>query len=119
MKLNKVFSDGELKHNELNLTLAQLLSDAGPWGAGFPEPLFDNEFKVISQRILKDKHLKLLLQVEGVGQIDAIAFNVDTKVWPNHRCERIHAAYKLDINEWQGRRSVQLIVDHLVPLASS
>ncbi len=112
----KIYSDGDLHSDEINLTLAQLLNEAGPWGSGFPEPLFDNVFKVVNQRLLKEKHLKLMLEVEGLGFIDAIAFNVDTKIWPNYRCEKIHAAYKLDINEWQGRRSVQLIIDHLTPL---
>lgn len=112
----KIYSDGDLQSEEINLDLAQLLNEAGPWGSGFPEPLFDNVFKVVNQRLLKEKHLKLMLEIEGLGFIDAIAFNVDTKIWPNYRCEKIHAAYKLDINEWQGKRSVQLIIDYLQPI---
>ena len=70
----------------------------------------------MQQRLLKEKHLKLMLQIPNGSYVDAIAFNIDNKRWPNYRCERIHAAYRLDINEWQGRQSVQLIIEHLVAL---
>jgi single-stranded-DNA-specific exonuclease len=106
-----IYSDGELLPDEFNLEVATLLRDGGPWGQAFPEPLFDGVFQVVEQRIVGDKHLKMRLEKEGVV-LDAIAFFVDTTVWPNHRCEQIHAVYRLDINEYKGRRSVQLIVDY-------
>jgi single-stranded-DNA-specific exonuclease len=60
-----------------------------------------------------EKHLKLLLAMDEPKNqiIDAIAFNVDTDVWPDHQAEKVQIVYKLDINVWQGRESVQLMVD--------
>ncbi|MDQ2995267.1 MAG: DHHA1 domain-containing protein, partial [Pseudomonadota bacterium] len=111
----RIYSDGELQRNELSLTIAELLREGGPWGQCFPEPIFDGVFKLVQQRLLKEKHLKLTLSSEDNHLIDAIAFNVDLKQWPNERCERVHVAYRLDINEWRDRRTVQLMVEHLQP----
>lgn len=112
---HSLLSDGELSHDDFSLDLASMLRDAGPWGQAFPEPVFDGVFRLLDQRIVGDKHLKLTL---GMGEktMDAIAFFVDAKVWPNHRCQQVRAAYRLDVNEYKGRRSVQLIVDYLEPL---
>lgn len=109
----KIFSDGELVPDDFCLQVAELLEEGGPWGQEFPAPSFDGTFKIVQQRLLKEKHLKLIL-ASGDKYLDAIAFNVDTRIWPNMRCENVQVAYKLDINEWQGRRNVQLIVDHIV-----
>ena len=106
-----IYSDGELAADEFSLDVAALLRDGGPWGQAFPEPLFDGVFKIVEQRIVGDKHLKMRLAKED-KLIDAIAFFVDTNEWPNHRCQHIHAAYRLDINEYKGRRGIQLIVDY-------
>ena len=107
----ELLSDGSLQSNELNLDLANVLHNAGPWGQQFPEPLFDNVFEILDQRIVGQNHLKLTLVREQGGQpIDAIAFNIDLKEWPNHRARFLHAAYKLDINEYNGRTKLQLIV---------
>lgn len=105
-------SDGELSEAEITLEVAAMLRDAGPWGQAFPEPLFDGVFRIVEQRLVGDKHLKLRLMKDNT-LIDAIAFFVDTAVWPNHRCEHIRAAYRLDINEYKGRSSIQLIIEHL------
>jgi single-stranded-DNA-specific exonuclease len=112
---HKVLSDGELLQEDFSLEVASLLRDAGPWGQAFPEPMFDGVFKLVEQRIVGDKHLKLRL-AKDEKIVDAIAFFVDTKEWPNHRCHYIHAAYRLDINEYKGRSSVQLIIDYLEPV---
>ncbi|MSP53117.1 MAG: single-stranded-DNA-specific exonuclease RecJ [Gammaproteobacteria bacterium] len=118
----EVISDGELLPEELSLEIAELLQNAGPWGQGFPEPLFDGQFQVIEQRIVGQKHLRLsLLPLTGVypaakKPLTGIAFNVDLKQWPNHRCQKVHLAYRLDINEYQGIRSVQLMIEHLAAL---
>ncbi len=109
----RIFSDGELQRHELTLNIAELLREGGPWGQGFPEPVFDGVFTIVQQRLLKEKHLKLTLSTEDNHLIDAIAFNVNLKHWPNERCERVHVAYRLDINEWRHRRNVQLMVEHL------
>ncbi len=107
-----VWSDGELSAAELTLEIAEILREAGPWGQAFPEPLFDGKFEVVDQRLVGGKHLKMVL-AKAEGTIDAIAFNVDLKLWPNYRCNQINVAYRMDINEFRGKRSVQLIVEHL------
>ncbi|WP_133129683.1 single-stranded-DNA-specific exonuclease RecJ [Legionella yabuuchiae] len=107
----EILTDGGLAPEELTLSLASLLNEAGPWGQHFPEPIFDNRFEILDQRLVGERHLKLTLTHEQGGDIfDAIAFNVDLKVWPNYRANRIHAAYRLDINEYAGRTKLQLIV---------
>lgn len=107
-----LLSDGELTHDEFTLETASLLRDSGPWGQAFPEPLFDDCFRILEQRIVGDKHLKLRL-VKNEKILDAMAFFVDTSEWPNHRCETIRAAYRLDVNEYKGRRNIQLIIEHM------
>ena len=92
--------------------MAEVIREAGPWGQTFPEPLFDGLFDIVDQRLVGGKHLKMVLAKED-KTFDAIAFNIDVDQWPNYRCERITAAYRLDINEFRGKRSVQLIVEHV------
>jgi len=105
-------SDGELPTNEMTLSFAQLLRDAGPWGQNFIEPLFDDKFTLVQQRIVGQKHLKLV--VEKAGQVfDAIAFNVDLSRWPDHKAQQVHLAYRLDINEFRGKQTVQFMVEYL------
>lgn len=108
-------SDGELAANELNLGLAEQLRAAGPWGQRFPEPLFDGVFTIKSQRIVGEKHLKLRLALPESDSafIEAIAFNVDTTVWPDAAATQVHLAYSLDVNEYNGLRSAQLLVQHI------
>ncbi|WP_319783281.1 single-stranded-DNA-specific exonuclease RecJ [Oceanisphaera sp. IT1-181] len=113
----EILTDGQLEISELNLPLAEQLRLAGPWGQSFPEPLFDGDFRIIKQRLVGEKHLKLVLSPdEGRTLIDAIAFNVDLKVWPNAAINVVQLVYKLDINEWQGKQSLQLMVDKIAPL---
>lgn len=111
----EILSDGELGSDELNLPLAHLLREAGPWGQHFPEPVFDGEFYLVQQRIVGEKHLKLVLATDAARQqlVDAIAFNIDVRAWPNHAAERVRLAYRLDVNEFRGRESVQLMAVHL------
>jgi single-stranded-DNA-specific exonuclease len=106
-----IYSDGELSGQELTLETAQLLRDASPWGQGFPAPLFDGDFNVVSHRVVGQRHLKMTLTPERGGrQIDAIAFN--TEVLPGGR-QQVHLAYRLDVNEFRGIVSPQLIVEHM------
>ena len=110
----ELLSDGSLQSMELTLDLANTLQQAGPWGQLFPEPLFDNTFEIMDQRIVGQNHLKLTLAHQQGGQpIDAIAFNIDLKEWPNHRARFLHAAYRLDINEYNGRTKLQLMVSSM------
>jgi single-stranded-DNA-specific exonuclease len=109
-----VFSDGELTADDFSLELAELLNHAGPFGQHFPEPVFDGQFKIINQRLVGQSHLKLVLQIpNGHHFIDGIAFNVNTEQWPNHHCEQVNIAYRLDINEYQGRRKLQLFIEEI------
>jgi single-stranded-DNA-specific exonuclease len=110
----EILTDGPLLSEECNLELAKLIHESGPWGQQFPEPLFDNFFEVLDQRLVGQHHLKLTLAHKDTNQpLDAIAFNVDLNQWPNHRARSIRAAYKLDINEYQGRVKLQLVISSL------
>jgi single-stranded-DNA-specific exonuclease len=107
-----IMSDGELAPEDFCLDLAEALRDGGPWGSGFPEPIFDGTFEVVERRIVGEKHLKLVLrQSQGGRTIEAIAFRAADAPAANEH--RIRAAYKLDVNEYRGNRSVQLVVEHL------
>jgi len=109
----KIITDGELAAEDLSLPLAELLRTAGPWGQGFPEPVFDGCFEVLSQRVVGEKHLKLSLRsASRAPAVDAIAFNCVRNGEPV-AYSRIRAAYRLDVNEYQGYRSLQLIIEHL------
>lgn len=105
-------SDGELAVGDMNIEVADMLREAGPWGQSFPEPLFDNEFTLIEQRLVGAKHLKMVLGL-GAMTFPAIAFHVNVDLWPNHRVSRVRVAYRLDVNEYRGLRSVQLLVEWL------
>ncbi len=111
----KLISDGELAESELNQSVAQTVIDAGPWGQQFPEPRFDGEFLLLNQRLVGEKHLKLVVAPAGDPQqaIDAIAFNVDLALWPNPQAEKVHLYYGLDINRFRGNEQLQLIVESL------
>ena len=113
----ELHSDGELSETEIDLPVAQLLRDAGPWGQGFPEPLFDGQFELLDQRIVGEKHLKLSIGLPGSKRVvDAIAFNVDLEKWPNPNLKQIYLAYRLDVNEFRGVQNAQLMVEHLEPV---
>ncbi|MDH1055067.1 single-stranded-DNA-specific exonuclease RecJ [Aquipseudomonas alcaligenes] len=112
----RLLSDGQLGAEEFHLELAKALRHAGPWGQHFPEPLFHAVFQIVTQRVVGEKHLKLVLKTEcGSLTLDGIAFNVDREIWPNPNVRWVELAYKLDVNEYQGRESVQLMVAHLAP----
>jgi single-stranded-DNA-specific exonuclease len=110
-----VLSDGELDAQDFNLALAHQLREAGPWGQHFPEPAFDGEFFLIQQKLLGEKHLKMTLAVDMQGQqlVDAIAFNIDPKSWPNLQAKKIKMAYRLDVNEFRGTKTLQLMVEYM------
>ena len=97
--------DGSLSLQHMDVPTAQQLSQE-VWGAGFPPPVFVDEFNVVFQRVLKDKHLKLRVERDGV---------IFDAIWFNHAelmGERIHMAYRLEVNHWNGNSQVQLMVDH-------
>lgn len=112
----EVVSDGPLAAAEMSMEVAQMLRDAGPWGQMFPEPLFDGRFRLLQQRLVGERHLKVMVEpVDGGPLLDGIVFNVDTSIWPDNGVREVQLAYKLDINEFRGNRSLQLIIDHLWP----
>lgn len=111
-----VWSDGELSARELTIDTAEMLRDGGPWGQAFPEPTFDGTFRILQQKLLKERHLKLMIEPIGGGPLlDGIAFNIDPTFWPDSSIREVQLAYRLDINEFRGNRSVQLIIEHLWP----
>lgn len=114
---HRLLSDGELLEDHLRLETAETLQDAGPWGQGFAEPLFDGVFKLLEQRIVGQNHLKMRLGFDNASPsepgLDAIAFRVDLDHWPNYRCTQVRLAYRLDVNEFRGFRKLQLVVEHL------
>ncbi|EAS0997419.1 single-stranded-DNA-specific exonuclease RecJ [Salmonella enterica] len=113
----EVISDGPLSAAEMSMEVAQLLRDAGPWGQMFPEPLFDGRFRLLQQRLVGERHLKVMVEPVGGGPLlDGIAFNIDTTCWPDNGVREVELAYKLDINEFRGNRSLQIIIDDIWPL---
>ena len=114
-----IWTDGELNSNEFNLETAELIKSVGTWGQGFPEPCFDGEFKILDQRAIgqNKNHLKMLLEPKQGGVLlDAIAFNINTRLYPDLSIKQARLAYKLDINEFRGNRSLQLLVDYIEPI---
>lgn len=113
---DEILTDGGLTSTELSMDFANQLKSIGPWGQGFPEPMFDDAFEIISQRIVGEKHLKLLLQKKGQA-IDAIHFFFDESLEVTDG-DKVHIVYKLDVNEFRGNRSLQLIVEQINKIES-
>ncbi|OOF82300.1 single-stranded-DNA-specific exonuclease RecJ [Rodentibacter ratti] len=114
-----IWTDGELGAHEFTLETAELLKNAGPWGQAFPEPCFDGEFKILDQRAIGQgqNHLKMLVEPKlGGPLLDAVAFNIDTRLYPDLSIKQARLAYKLDINEFRGNRNIQLLVEHIEPI---
>jgi single-stranded-DNA-specific exonuclease len=105
-------SDGSLSLEEMTLDMAHRLAEAGPWGQQFPEPVFHDEFELISQRVVGERHLKLVLKKDE-RLFDAIAF----RQRPLEDVQQVLAAYRLEANEYRDRVTLQLVVQHLAPLS--
>ncbi|MGI2174722.1 single-stranded-DNA-specific exonuclease RecJ [Shewanella ulleungensis] len=113
----ELLSDGELAVELMSLDIAFVLRNAGPWGQSFEEPLFDGVFRIVQQRIVGEKHLKLLLETPcGTLMLDGIAFNIDLAIWPDATIQQARVVYKLDVNEFRGNQTVQLMVDYIEPM---
>ncbi len=107
----EIRSDGELPSGLLNLETAETLRLGGPWGKGFPEPLFDGAFEVTSARLICERHLRLRVRAGRGPVLDAIGFNLGERL---HVAQgQVCLAYRLDVNEYLGRRTPQLILEHL------
>lgn len=112
-----ILSDGELMAEQLSLTVAREIRNAGPWGQGFSVPVFDGHFEVLDQRIVGQKHLKLSLQATNSNNIlDAILFNYANFGWQT-RAQTVHIAYQLEVNYFRGVETPQLIIKHLQVIA--
>jgi single-stranded-DNA-specific exonuclease len=112
----RLLSDGTLAVEEFHLELARALRNAGPWGQHFPEPMFHGVFQLVEQRVVGERHLKVTLKTEcGSVSLDGIAFGVDREVWPDPSVRWVQLAYKLDLNEFRGRETVQLLITHIEP----
>jgi single-stranded-DNA-specific exonuclease len=102
-------TDGALPYGELTYAFVKSLQHR-VWGQGFPAPAFDDEFDVVSQKPVADKHLRLSLRRDG-EQFEAISFE-QTATLPS----RIHAAYRPEIRAWNGLEGLELIVEHWLPI---
>ena len=110
-----LLSDGSLTAEDIGLGLAESIRAGGPWGQAFDEPMFDGEFEILNRRIVGDHHLKLTLRPPNSKRVvDAIAFHMTDADWPTDTTHLL-AAYRLDVNEFRGQRSVQLIIQDLQP----
>ncbi len=109
-----LWTDGVLPAASYTLETAKLLRMAGPWGAGFPEPLFRDEFVIQSQRIVGESHLKLSVRPsQGRGPaLEAIAFNAIDRGWESLG-SRVSGAFRLDVNLFRGTERLQLVFDYL------
>ncbi len=111
-----IVSDGMLPEDSLDLNFARSLRDAGPWGSGFPEPMWSGDFAVVEQRTVGEKHLKLRVHPANGGDvIDAIAFN---QAGPAYRGV-VQLAFRLDVNEFRGVEKAQLVVEQITALRDS
>ena len=106
-----IYTDGALSEEELFLPTAKLLREAGPWGQGFPAPQFDGRFTILEQRVVGERHLKMVLKPAcGSRRIDAIAFNSELQ---SATGAQVRLVYRLDVNEFRGVENVQLVVEHI------
>ncbi|MET0289297.1 MAG: single-stranded-DNA-specific exonuclease RecJ [Pseudoxanthomonas sp.] len=107
---HELLSDGELLGHELDIAHAIALRDGGPWGQGYPEPLFDGCFDVLDWRVLSERHLKLVLRAEGQQTpVNAIHFGGWNGQAPT---SRLHLAYRLSPDDYRGGSAIQLIIEH-------
>jgi single-stranded-DNA-specific exonuclease len=107
----EIRSDGELPPNLMSLETAEAIRLGGPWGKGFPEPIFDGAFEVGSARLVGERHLKLRVRCAQGPSLDAIGFGLGERIGAAKGLVRL--AYRLDVNDYLGRRNPQLILEHI------
>ena len=113
---DRIETDGPLETGEISLATAEALRAAGPWGQAFPEPTFDQRFRILRTRTVGERHLKMWVEVPAAGRrFDAIAFNFfQGRDAAQPLPEEALLVYRLDVNEYAGERRLQLLVDHLL-----
>ena len=109
--------NGPLEAGEFNLETALALREGGPWGAGFPEPVFDGRFAVLDARVVGGRHLKLRLRAPSGEAADAIAFrHLDDPGAPAVQPQdRVDLAYRAAVDDYGGTRRMQLVAEWLAP----
>lgn len=108
----RIFTDGELQIGDMNAEVATLLRNAGPWGQGFPEPLFEGRFELLTQRVVGRKHLKMSVQLHGgTDRQEAIAFNTEPGGWSEGSILKL--IYRLGLNDYFAGPPIQLVVEHI------
>ena len=106
-----LLTDGELSSEERTIENILFLEQAGPWGQNFPEPCFDGIFTVLQTKVLKEKHLKLVLSDDQGHLIDAIQFNSE---WCKQGLSsRVRVVYRPNVNTFRGKQSLQFFIDYL------
>lgn len=115
---NFIYSDGPLEPEFFTREIAELLRNAAPWGQQFSAPVFDNEFRVISQKVVGGQHLKLRLATRD-RVLEGIAFRQLQPGEEMPELERIHAAFQLDLNEFRGAKTLQLIIEYMEPVTNT
>jgi len=105
---DELLSDGDLQTNEFDHATALALRDGGPWGQGFPEPMFDGEFDVLAWRVVGERHLKLELGLQAL-RLNAIHFGGWDGTPP---AARVRIAYRLEPDDYRGGEAIQLVVMH-------
>lgn len=115
MLTSVIVTDGELEPNQMTVEFCKYLEVCGPWGQGFPRPIFDGIFEVKEYKILGEKHIKFELYDTRQGDVvDAIwFFSYKGKAPPT----RFRMAYELSLNVFRGREKVQLMTRHIEPIA--
>lgn len=109
----EIVTDGSLAPADANLELAGEIENCGPWGQGFPEPLFDDVFSVADARTVGERHLKLKLLAHGEQRpVEAIAFNTTADAI-DESAQSHRFVYRLSINEYNGVRTPQFIVEYI------
>ncbi len=109
-----LITDGELEPEHHEIGLAEALRAGGPWGQGFPEPLFDGAFELLARRVVGERHLRLRLALPGRrAPLEAIAFGAAGGEQDPGGAARLRAAYRLAVDEYRGGRSVQLLIERI------
>jgi len=108
---DEILTDAGLEVEELSIPFAFQLRQAGPWGQGFPEPIFDDIFEVVNSRIVGGEHLKLVVKKDELC-VDGIFFRCPENL-QTQAGHKVHLVYKLDINEFRGNQTLQLMVEQL------